>query len=29
VTSLTRELGRHIGVADVIDLVEGRLRAEF
>jgi lipoyl(octanoyl) transferase len=29
VTSLTQELGRRIGVADVIDGVEDRLRAEF
>ena len=29
VTSLSRELDRRIGVADVIDLVEERLRAEF
>jgi lipoyl(octanoyl) transferase len=29
VTSLSRELDRQIGVTDVIDLVEERLRAEF
>jgi lipoyl(octanoyl) transferase len=29
VTSLTQELGRRVGVPDVIDLVEDRLRAEF
>jgi lipoyl(octanoyl) transferase len=29
VTSLTRELDRPVGVADVIDLVEERLRGEF
>jgi lipoyl(octanoyl) transferase len=29
VTSLSRELGEPVTVADVIDLVEERLRAEF